>query len=93
VAHHREEVADAAHTIERLAELVTRPDVHRRLLGDYRGPYSLGVTRIPPEDGEPALLLRVANEDLAKQVPRVLDVDGDTVRVVVDDQFSPPRPQ
>ena len=83
----------AGRTIEKLAELAARPEVHRRLLGDYRGPYSLGVTRVPLEDGEPALLLRVASEDLAQQIPRELDIDGDTVPVVVDGKFRAPRRQ
>ena len=84
----------ASESIEHLAGLTTRPDVHRRLLGSYRGPYSLGVTRVPLEEGgEPALLVRVVGDDVAGTVPRSLEVDGERVRVVVDGSYAPPRRQ
>ena len=82
------------HRIEELAGWTARPEVHRRLLGSYRGPYALGVTRVPPdESGEPALLVRVVGEDVARTVPTSIEIDGEQVRVVVDGTFQPPARQ
>lgn len=84
----------ARHRIEELAGWMTRPEVHRRLLGSYRGPYAMGVTRVPAgEDGEPALLVRVVGEDVARSVPTSIDIDGEQVRVVADGTFRPPTKQ
>ena len=75
-------------TVDEIADLIERPDVLRRILQDYCGPYSLGITE---REGQPALLLRVAGER-PQRTMRTVSVDGDIVPLVVEAGFKPPRP-
>ena len=72
-----------------LESLLDQPETYRRLLGDYSGPVSLGISK-DSETGEPCLLLRVANDQVVRQ--RELKVDGHTVRVIVRCDYTAVRP-
>jgi hypothetical protein len=74
-------------TDQQLAAAVRRPDVHRKLLGSYRGAYSLGVTRA---QGQPALLLRLEGET-PPHVPASIVIDGEPVSVIVHGSFRAPQ--
>ena len=74
-----------------LAEAIQRPEVQRKLLGTYRGAFSLGVTSSPHDDKKPALLLRVEGE-ASEEIPSHIAVDGEEVPVVVKGGFKRPKP-
>jgi hypothetical protein len=73
-----------------LADLLDRPDVHRMLVGDYAGPYSLGVTELSGPSKIPALRLRFQGDPV--HVPSCITVDGRNIPIVVEGGFSAPTP-
>lgn len=73
-----------------LAEAIQRPDIHRRLLGNYRRAYALGVTCAPDDDERVALLLRVEGS-VPDEIPAKIAVDGEEVPVLVEGGFKAPR--
>lgn len=75
--------------VERLSKLVERPELHRRVLGDYKGAYALGVTQ--RKQGDAALSLSVESRD-ADAFPREVEVEGERVPVIVQTEWAPPRP-
>ncbi|MGB8509676.1 MAG: hypothetical protein WCD76_14915 [Pyrinomonadaceae bacterium] len=78
--------------VERLAKLVERPELHRRLLGDYKGAYALGVTQLPHQDHAAALSLSVESGK-AGDFPQEVELDGESVPIVVQTEWTAPRPQ
>jgi hypothetical protein len=76
--------------IERLAELVESPHVQQKLLGDYAGAYSIGVTSDPVNLGRPAIRVRV--EDSTHKIPSEIVLDGEAVLVVSHQDFVRPKP-
>ena len=74
-------------TDQQLAAALQRPEIHRRVLGNYRGAYSLGVTRA---NGRAALSLRV-DDPIPGHVPSEILVDGEPVPVIVHGGFRAPR--
>jgi len=70
----------------KLMDWVNEAQTHRRIVGDYEGSYSLGVS-----DDPPAFLLRVEPEDVS-QFPDRVTIHGVDVPVVVHGGFSPPKP-
>jgi hypothetical protein len=74
-----------------LAEAIQRPEIQRRILGKYRGAFSLGVTSSPHDDKKPALLLRLEGA-VPDEVPSHIAVDGEEVPVVVKGGFKAPKP-
>lgn len=73
-----------------LAEAIQKPEIHRRLLGKYKGAYALGVTSAPNEAGA-ALLLRLEGA-VPKEIPKHIAVDGEQVPVKVVGGFKVPKP-
>jgi hypothetical protein len=73
-----------------LAEAIERPEVHRTLLGTYKGAYALGVTKSPHDDESPALLLRIEGA-VSDEFPKHLAVDGEQIPVVVVGGFRSPK--
>ncbi|MFL6676014.1 MAG: hypothetical protein ACJ8LG_22315 [Massilia sp.] len=65
----------------RLAAEVESQDLHRNLLGSFKGPYSLGVGR-DHSSLSPVLLLMVPPE-VTQAFPAEITVAGETVPVVV----------
>ena len=76
---------------ERLAKLVERRELHRRVLGDYKGAYALGETQLPHED-HAALSLSVESGK-ADDFPHEVELDGERVPIVVQTEWTAPRPQ
>ena len=77
--------------VDRLAKFVEKPEVHRRVLGKYQGAYALGVTQLPNQK-KAALSLSVEDQD-ADAFPREIELDGEKIPVIVQAQWSAPRPQ
>src|SRR5262245_8460626 len=70
----------------RLTELIETPDVHRRLLAGYQGPYALGITQDPHDGSRLALRLRIETEK-PPAIPHEIFLDGEAVPIVVDTRF------
>jgi hypothetical protein len=78
--------------VAQLASLVSRSEIHQRVLGRYAGPYSLGVTRLNSNDQDAALHLRVKSSD-TNEFPSEIEVQGEKIPVVSDGNWSAPVPQ
>jgi hypothetical protein len=76
--------------VERLAKLMEKPEVHRRVLGNYRGAYALGVTQLPHQQ-KAALSLSVESET-ADAFPHEVELEGERVPVVIQTKWIAPRP-
>ncbi len=72
--------------INDLVSWTQEPVTHQKIVGDYDGPYSLGVT-----DNPPALLLRIPSQDVSK-FPTTINIHGIDVPVIVHGGFVPPVP-
>jgi hypothetical protein len=72
-----------------LAEVVENAALHYKLIGDYPGAYSLGVTST--DSGGDALLLQVETEDLSN-FPREVLFLGQKIQVIVRGSFRRPTP-
>ena len=71
-----------------LGRLIERASTHRKVLGGYSGPYSLGVGN--DDVGEPVLRLSVPNA--SGEFPAFVTLVGKRVRVEVLTNWKPPRP-
>lgn len=76
---------------ERLSKFVEKPEIHRRVLGKYKGGYALGVTETP--DAKKAALSLSVESDDASAFPSEVEIDGESVPVIVQSKWSVPRPQ
>ncbi|MCU1264584.1 MAG: hypothetical protein JWM21_902 [Acidobacteria bacterium] len=72
----------------RLVDVVNNPDLHRLVLGDYTGAYSLGVTTIRG-GAEYALVLEVEMEKPTGFPDEVL-YEGEHIPVIVRGSFRIP---
>jgi hypothetical protein len=78
--------------VTELSEALQHPEIHRRILGGYRGPYALGVTDSPENSDEAAFLLRVADDASLNDLDAV-EVHGESVHVIVKRGFVAPKAQ
>ena len=77
--------------LDRLATLLEKPEVQQKILGDYDGGYSMGLTSHPTNRGKMAIRVRVEGED-AGDIPRQVVLDGEAVPVIVTANFKVPQP-
>jgi len=75
----------------RLARLIERPEIQQRILGDYDGGYSLGLTASPCNHGDLAIRVRIESRD-ADRIPSEIVLDGEAVPVIVNTGFKVPEP-
>jgi hypothetical protein len=75
---------------DRLADLIERPEVQQRILNDYDGGYSLGITLNPQNKSEMAIRVRVEGEDA--DIPSHITLDGETIPIIVHGNFKVPEP-
>lgn len=75
--------------VEMLSHFLEVPEVQERLLAGYSGKYSLGIGNSPGPTGEPVLVLHV-QEGSAIDFPDHLNLDGEVVRVLVQQNFIAP---
>ncbi len=73
-----------------LQGLVNRPDIHRAVLSNYVGPYSLGIGQ-GKDDQDLVLVLEVPDARV-HHFPSEIDVLGQSVPVVVKSGFQVPVP-
>lgn len=77
--------------IESLSHLAETPELHRKVLSGYRGPYSLGIGQSDENGKQPVLILQVEGSP-AVTFPESVRLGGETVSVVVRPNFRMPRP-
>lgn len=78
--------------IQRLAHLIQRPEVHRRILAGYAGSsYSIGVTPSPSDSARPAIRVRIEGSERGG-IPSEIELDGEIIPVIVNTRFVPPVP-
>ena len=75
---------------DRLADLIERPEVQQRILNDYEGGYSLGITLNPRNRSEMAIRVRVEGDDV--HIPSQITLDGETIPIIVSSNFKVPEP-
>jgi hypothetical protein len=76
--------------VKKLVTEIETPNLHQTLLGDFEGPYSLGVGR-DKASSKPVLMLLVP-PDAMQAFPEYVTVAGESVPVVVQRTFKPPVP-
>lgn len=76
---------------EFLKSVVTRSELHRKVLGDYAGAYSLGITRPDMQKEKYAIALNVEGSDTTR-FPSEVEFDGRKIEVIVKGGFVAPWP-
>lgn len=77
--------------VEKLSRLLESPETHRQILRGYSGPYSLGIGQDLQRSQGPVVVLQVASLP-AEAIPAEIQLNGETVAVVVRTGFVQPRP-
>lgn len=72
---------------ETLAEFIKSTETHRRLLGDFRGAYSLGITQLA--NGALALVLQM-EEELPRRFPPSVWIGNEEVALLVEHGHAAP---
>jgi hypothetical protein len=75
---------------DRLADLIERPEVQQKILNDYEGGYSLGITLDPRNRSRMAIRVRVEDEDA--NIPSQITLEGETIPIIVNSNFKVPEP-
>jgi hypothetical protein len=70
--------------IDLLRDWVSEADTHKKVVGDFDGNYTLGVT-----DDPPALLLRVEGADV-RRFPTQVNLHGQDIAVHVKGSYQRP---
>lgn len=76
--------------VAKLVSEVDNPHLHQVLLGNFEGPYSLGVTR--DKGSANAVLLLMVPPDIVESFPSHVTVAGERVPVEVQRTFRQPAP-
>lgn len=76
---------------DRLANLIEQPKVLRKILGDYEGGYSLGLTLNPQNRDQYAIRVRIEGDD-SVDIPSQIVLDGEAIPVIVTTNFRIPEP-
>jgi len=77
--------------IQTLMDRIEQPDVQRTLLADYAGPFSIGIGADPQDSPTAVVIVRVADDASCVHAPPHIDVDGQSVRVIVQGNYSVPH--
>ncbi|HEX8136487.1 MAG TPA: hypothetical protein VF544_02745 [Pyrinomonadaceae bacterium] len=65
--------------------------MQQKILNDYEGGYSIGVTLNPQNRSEAAIRLRKEGED-ADNIPSHITLDGESVPIILHTNFKIPVP-
>lgn len=76
---------------DRLAALISQPEVQRMILNDYQGSYSIGLTLNPDNRRELAIRVRIEGDDTSG-IPSQIVLEGETIPVIVTPDFKKPEP-
>lgn len=75
--------------VESLSALTEERTLHRSVVGNYAGPYALGVTLLPNRKAALLLSIPETQHDL---FPKTIDVQGEPIEVIVETEWTPPKP-
>ena len=75
-----------------LSAALQEPEIHRRILKGFRGPYSLAVTTSPENEDDAAFILRIPDE-APSSISQEIMVNGERVPVIIKRGFLPPKAQ
>lgn len=75
----------------RLASLIELPEVQQRILNDYEGGYSLGITLNPENRFEMAIRIRIQGDETA-HIASQITLDGETIPIIINKNFQLPEP-
>jgi hypothetical protein len=76
--------------INALRKQLELPDVHKKILAGYSGPYSLGIGK-DPRSSALALILQVEGADRIA-FPAKVTLDGEEITLIVRHHFKAPMP-
>jgi|HubBroStandDraft_1064217.scaffolds.fasta_scaffold16475_2 hypothetical protein len=77
--------------IKQLASLLEDKELHKRLVGAFKGAYSVGIGADPDHPGRPALVLHVEGDSPPHIAPSI-QFGKDSVRVITKTGFRVPKP-
>lgn len=75
----------------RLASLIKQPEIQRKILNDYEGGYSIGVTLNPKKRSEIAIRIHIQDKK-SVHIPSQITLDGETIPIIVNTNFKLPEP-
>jgi hypothetical protein len=76
-------------TILELGDALHRPVVLRKILGEYKGPFSLGVLSPGRERKWPVILLRVTERGHLS-FPDQVEIEGESFPVSIEEGYARP---
>ncbi len=76
---------------DHLAALIEQPETLRRILGNYKGAFSLGLTLNPENRKELAIRVRIEGPN-SSDIPREITLDGEKIPVIINTNFEAPVP-
>lgn len=79
-------------TADRLIHLVHSPELLQKVLGNYDGPFSIGVGQDPSEPSCAAVVVHLQGKREAVNVPDSIELAGETLKVIKKSGFLPPKP-
>lgn len=74
--------------VQRLAAFIEELTIKRKLLGDYQGGYSLGISLNSKDRSKLAISLSVEDQQLVDSAPKQLEVDGEVIPVEIDTNYQ-----
>jgi hypothetical protein len=76
---------------ERLANLIGRQEIQKKILGNYRGGYSIGLSLNPENRSQLAIRVRIEGQESAG-IPSQVVLEGEPIPIIVNTNFKLPEP-
>lgn len=73
-----------------LAALLERPEIQQRILNDYEGGYSLGITGTDQNRSEMAIRVHIEGER-TPNIPSFINLEGERIQIIVNTNFKIPE--
>jgi hypothetical protein len=84
------ELGDNFMNMERIATLLEKPEVQKKILKDYHGGYSIGLAANPQDHNRIVIRLRIEGEHF--NIPSQVILEGETIPILVTHGFQLPAP-
>jgi hypothetical protein len=72
---------------ERLANLIGRQEIQKKILGNYRGGYSIGLSLNPENRSQLAIRVRIDGQESAG-IPSQVVLEGEPIPIIVNTNFK-----
>jgi hypothetical protein len=76
---------------DRLVRYLEEPEIQDRILNDYDGGFSMGLTTDPNDPGHYVIRVRIEGDDTSA-IAKSISLNGERIRVLVETRFHAPRP-